>query len=231
MDKKQIAITTVVGAVMFITGFLARMIFIDMKKAQSVEPIEGELQPEQISFGLQEELTAGESISVDTLKVRINDGDVQWYDGILWHTVASVEELEKEDSFVIAQANFEEFMEQLKQEKLEAQGQQEGSGGNGVDMGNEQLLIGAKETPRSTTKPQTQPSVRQPASVQTPVSQPADNLNDDSNDDSSDENSDNFFEDNSSGDNFQSNSGGEDAPADESGTGDGEDIGWSDDYL
>lgn len=226
MNKKQIIITAVTGVLMFIAGFLTRMVFGNMKEAQMADTLAVGVKEGQITMSRQEMASEG-YISTDTLKVRINDGDVQWYDGTLWHTAASVEELEKEDIFVIAQADFEEFMEQLKQEKLEAEGQQEGSGENGMGSEDSQLLIGVKETPKPTTKPQTQPSVQQPAQTavtQTPVSQPGD----DSGDDSSDDDSSGDSSEDNSGDN---SGGGDDAPADDGDTGDGEDIGWSDDYL
>lgn len=234
MNKKQIIITAVIGVLMFIAGFFTRMVSGNMKEAQMADALAVGVKEGQITMS-QEEMAQGGYISTDTLKVRINDGDVQWYDGTLWHTAASVEELEKEDVFVIAQADFEEFMEQLKQEKIEAEGQQEGSGENGVGSADSQLLIGVKETPKPTskpaTKPQTQPSVQQPAQTavtQTPVSQPGDDSSDnDSDDDSAGDSSEDNSEDNS-GDN---SGGGDDAPADDGDTGDGEDIGWSDDYL
>ena len=43
----------------------------------------------------------GQYLSPDMIQVRVDDGQVQWHDGTLWHTVCSVEELIEKDRFTV----------------------------------------------------------------------------------------------------------------------------------
>ena len=61
-------------------------------------------------------------VKADDIRVRIEDGQVQWYDGRSWHEVSSAKDLEQEDRFCLAQESFRAFDRQLRQEKGKAAG-------------------------------------------------------------------------------------------------------------
>jgi len=106
------------------------------------------------------ELAAQGYVSVDALKIRIDDGEVQWYDGVMWHTVATVEEMEKEDKFYVAQEAFQEFEEQLKQQQETEKAMQQSTGEQ-----EQILLVGQKKDPKPAEKPKpTKPTVTAPVS-------------------------------------------------------------------
>lgn len=247
MGKKQIIITAVMALTAFAVGFGAGAVVMSGEGHQ-ISADSGQVVVQQEQSLTQEELLAQGYLSADILKVRINDGYVEWYDGALWHMAASVEELQKEDTFYMAQAEFETFMEQLKQENAGQQG-----GSLQIEAGEEdtQLLIGEKDAPpkpTETPKPRPQSAGSQTTPVQTPTpqtNQPSAGSNNNSQDNSDDDSSDDSSsggdssnegsgggDDSSGGDSSNGGSGGgDDSSGGDSGTGDGEDIGWSDDYL
>ena len=148
MDKKHFAATVLTGAVMFAAGFLVRMTLEGPAQTETPQA-EGDLETvEQSREVVLEELMAQGYIDAGKLQVRIDDGQVQWYDGEIWHDTASVEELEKEDRFYLAEENFKAFQEELSQER-EAERAQESV----IPPEETTLLVGQKETPKPAQKP------------------------------------------------------------------------------
>lgn len=160
MGKKQIFVTAVIALTTFAVGFGAGAVVMSGEGRQAPAD-SGQIVVRQEQDMTQEELLAQGYLSADILKVRIHDGDVEWYDGTLWHVAASVEELQKEDTFYMAQAEFEKFMEQLKQEK---EGQQTGNLQGESGEGDSQVLVGEKDAPpKPTTTPKPQSTGSQTA--------------------------------------------------------------------
>lgn len=258
--------TALVGVVMFWAGFAVRPLIDAQKQQETVVQQEttvqqGEVLAQGEAMDIQQaelsakELAAQGYISAEALDVRIDDGEVQWFDGVAWHGVASVEEMAKEDKFYAAQEVFREFEEQLKQQKEADRAAEESAAGQSGT-----LSIGQKEEPRPTAKPQstkpqsTSPTVTAPSPVVPPVLEPQpmpvpDNsvtAPDSGNSGSGGGNSgsgdggnsgsgsgDGGNSDPGSGDGGDSGSGGDTGSGDSGGsdTGDGENMEWSEDYL
>lgn len=160
MKAVYFAATALVGAVMFWVGFQLRPV-LDPWEQQEVAAVPGDESVEvQQTEQSAVDLAAQGYLSLEELTVRIDDGDVQWFDGVMWHTVAPVEELAKEDKFYAAQEGVRELEEQLKQQREDRRAEQE----NAVERG-ETLLVGQKEDPKPTEKPKpTKPTVTAPVS-------------------------------------------------------------------
>lgn len=237
MGKGHIVMMLVAGAVMFGAGFLM-----------------GSMRPDretEVQVSMQE-VQAEHTLAEQNIQIRVNDGEVEWFDGTQWHDVASVEALEKEDKFAAAMEEYELFAQQMNEEKEEQLQEQ----GMLVQQGGLQLSVGQKEAPKPVATPTPKPSTaagqtpaavstpkptEAPAAAVTPPAQTGDDSSDDSSDDggstSDDTPSDSGDDNSGSGDEGGGDSGGDagDGGGDtgDSGgdTGDGEDIGWSDDYL
>ena len=257
--------TALVGAVMFWAGLAVRPLIDSPGQQETVMQMEEASAPGDAMNIQQAELSAEELaargyLSAEALDVRIDDGEVQWFDGVIWHGVASVEEMAKEDKFYVAQEDFREFEEQLKQREADSAAE-----GSDSSQG-ETLSIGQREEPKPTAKPQsTKPAVTETVTVPivipvlepqpTPApesnggggggSQPSAPAPDSGNSGSGGGNSgggDGGSSDPGSGDSGSSgggdtgsgNAGGSDEGGGDSGgsdTGDGENMEWSDDYL
>lgn len=171
MDKRQCAVTVIVGIAMFGAGFLARMVWDRQEKEQNdlaIAALEQELaeakQEREITPQILEQ---GGYLPAEALRVRVDDGRVQWYDGQIWHDVAAVEELEKEDRFYLAGENFAAFDEQLRQESV-AKRQEEA-----VALSeNEDIVVGQKEVPKPTARPKPAVTPQQPATTPEPEPEP-----------------------------------------------------------
>lgn len=164
MKAVYFAATALVGAVMFWVGFQVRPV-LDPWEQQEVAAVPGDESVEvQQTEQSAVDLAAQGYLSLEELTVRIDDGDVQWFDGVMWHTVAPVEELAKEDKFYAAQEGVRELEEQLKQQREDRRAEQESVAERG-----ETLLVGQKEDPKPTEKPKpTKPTVTAPAPVIVP---------------------------------------------------------------
>lgn len=154
MEKKQWMIRILTSIGLFVAGFLVRMIWDGYadKQAAIAARVEAEAAMEERQ-ALENKLAALEAIvggylEADVIQVRIEDGQVQWYDGRLWHEAASVKEMEREDKFYMAGESFQAFDEQLRQEKV-AKRQEEAIGAEAL----QELSVGAKETPKPTSRP------------------------------------------------------------------------------
>ena len=160
MKAVYFAATALVGAVMFWVGFQARPV-LDPWEQQEVAAVPGDESVEvQQTEQPAVDLAAQGYLSLEELTVRIDDGDVQWFDGVMWHTVAPVEELAKEDKFYATQEGVRELEEQLKQQREDRRAEQESVAERG-----ETLLVGQKEEPKPTEKPKpTKPAVTAPVS-------------------------------------------------------------------
>ena len=229
MDKKQIVLTVAVGVSMFAAGFLVRAAW----DHAAVISSGGGTQDEYLTQGgqidgqgqtLVQTPQGGQEQGVLTgdgketglvpeeIKVRIDDGEVQWFDGTLWHTVAAVEDLVAEDRFCKAEEAFLAFTEQLIQEKVQEQAQ--------VSQEQDTLLqeegpeVGQKPTPKPTPKPPKKPEQQEPApDAEEPVETPPPSVP---------------AAPPSTPTGPAPTPQPTPPPAD---TGDGEDMGWSDDYL
>lgn len=234
MEKVYYVVTILIGAAAFGAGLMVRPLIwpVEQQVAAELEQQDSELEIQHQELSARE-LSAQGYLSVETLQVRIDDGEVQWYDGMMWHTVAAVEDMEKEDKFYIAQERLQEFEEQLKQELQSWENQQEG-----IEPQEDILKVGQKQETKPTEKPK--PAVREPVSTTAtdPVPEPTPAPESGGNSAGNGGNSDN-----SAGD---GGSGGSDNPAGDGGsggdnsggdggsggdTGDGENMEWSDDYL
>ena len=168
MKAVHFVATALVGVVMFLAGLLVRPLLVPQERQETAaEPnVVVEVQQRELSA---QELAARGYLSVDTLQVRIDDGEIQWYDGTVWHSVDTVEKMEKEDKFYAAQDSFRQFEEQLKQQLEAGRAEQESANERG-----ETLLVGQKETPKPVETPRpTKPAVTAPVTEQVPVPDPA----------------------------------------------------------
>lgn len=174
---------------MFAAGFLLRTVW-DASVTDSVQvgsgtnpAVQGSPSSSQGHIVAQESDSSSEkasrqedALTAEMIQVRIDDGQVQWYDGTLWHNVASVEELAEEDKFYLAQDPFLAFSQELQQENAEGSVE---SWQTGTFMAEENgLLVGQKETPKPAAKPKapSQPSPEETPAPQEPVdTPPADN--------------------------------------------------------
>ena len=247
MKIGYIVATTMVGGVVFAAGLLARPLLLPEGRQQdAVAQTEGSIVEVQHAEILSEDLAAAGYLSVEELKVRIDDGEVQWFDGMIWHTVSSVEEMQKEDKFYLAQEAFRLFEEQMRQQGAESDMEESEINQAGT------LSVGQKKEPKPAEKPKpTKPVVTEPVidpSLQLPIPgsipTPApDNIGQPSSPDSGGNSGGNSGGGSSGGgDGGSSGSGGGDggnsgSDGGDSGssgggdTGDGENMEWSDDYL
>ncbi|MCM1120321.1 MAG: hypothetical protein NC543_13285 [bacterium] len=164
MEKVYYAVTILIGMAAFGTGLMVRPLIwpVEQQVAAELERQDSEIMAEQQELSARE-LSAQGYLSAETLQVRIDDGEVQWYDGTIWHTVAAVEDMEKEDKFYAAQERLQEFEEQLKQELESRENQQEG-----LEPQEDILKVGQKQETKPAEKPK--PAVREP--VSTPATNP-----------------------------------------------------------
>ena len=179
-------------------------------------------------------------IASETVQIRVCDGAVQWYDGAVWETVGSLEDLSNQDMYHISKESLQALIEEISKKRLENQKEAL------IDPMRQEVQVA--EVPKATPKP----VVSTPAPVVTPVpvtpapitgDDSADSGDDDPGDDSDDEG------------NYEPEPEPEPTPepepeptpepepeptpepepepetTPETDTGDGEDIGWSDDYL
>ena len=152
----------------------------------------------------------------EQIEVRILDGYVEWFDGTEWRRTESVEMLQEKDPYYIAKEAFEAF-EESYQEELEQENQIALEEASFVMM--KEPLVGvekstAKET---TTNKKTNAETSAPAQEQTG--------------DSSGYTPDYTPSTPSTPAQPETPVQPETPAAPDAGTGDGEDIGWSEDYL
>lgn len=159
----------------------------------------------------------------EEIRVRVNDGMVQWFDGMKWNEVSSVEALQQEDRFYLAKAALEEFEQQYREQKMvgqqaaeqqvteqQAAGQQiENQKGGTACVTTLHVGVKKKEPAKTTiTGTQSTQAASGTAKPQVPVaSQPQTSTPDTSNDNSSDDGwSDNSSSGDSSGDSSDNSS-------------------------
>lgn len=164
MKGTHTAITILVGMTMFAAGFLLRAAWDDSLSesvqtgSRTSQTAQGSPSSSRSYLIAQESMASSDSsseqedtLTADMIQVRIDDGEVQWYDGTLWHSVASVEELSGEDRFYLALEPFLTFSEELRQEK---EGEQTVSWQEGTFMAEDSgIFVGKKETPKPKTTP------------------------------------------------------------------------------
>ncbi|MCM1101326.1 MAG: hypothetical protein NC079_04365 [Clostridium sp.] len=240
--KKENAIKILAGLAIFVAGLgIGGLIFQPKEEAPKVEDM---LVNAKYASGVQ---------------IRVNDGNVEWYDGIRWHVEGSVEELAGKDTFHRSAEDWETMDEQLSgyvtedsqtllaslnpedAKPLIGENEQSGQGTQGQTSRPQNAASQApaqtSQRPAQTQQPAVQtPAVGGASGNQTPN---AGSSNDDSSDDDSSDNS--APGDDSSGGDVSGgeSSGGQDTPVEEppaedppaDDTGDGENMDWSNDYL
>jgi uncharacterized membrane protein YgcG len=244
MKYRQIIITAVIGIMTFtlgtVTGFAIRT-------AQRTD----EQNTMLLSSGAENTdnaLQLAEAMQTEVL-VRINDGNVEWYDGTRWNTASSVEELEMNDKYAATDAARVELEEQIKSEKL-AESLQTQSGAEEIQNENKIFIVGTKQnaiTSKETKQAQqkasaskdSQPQSTQPAQAATSSAASVnDNSSGDggSSGDSGSSGGGSSDDGGSSGgggssDGGSSDSGGSSDDGGSSESGDGENMEWCIDYL
>ncbi len=210
MEKERRAgMTAAVGAVTFLMGIFVGMVWNGYGQGrENAEVPESESETVVQSEVMTPERLAAEGyLTAEAIRVRVEDGQVQWYDGRLWNHVASVEELEQQDRFSLSGEAFEAFEEEMRQER--AAGRQKI-----ISQDEDAVLVGQKETQRPATRPNTAAAAPQEPEESTPeagggadYSQPA------------------------GGGSSNPPPAEATPPADTGTSGDGENMEWSDDYL
>jgi len=162
MNRKQIIIITMVGIVTFCLGIVLGKC-LPAEKAEQI--------PEQVTSLEQEDeqkeiLQQSEPEEINIL-VRINNEDVEWYDGIRWNRVDSVEELMKNDKYKLAEANRRELEESLQMKRVETVREESAF----MSRENNELYVGKKEVPKapSVQKPAQEPTKEEQLPTETPV--------------------------------------------------------------
>lgn len=228
--EKQTVISIVIGVAAFLGGFVLRGIWPDAPRDSGVRE-DAVSDTVTVRDGY---LAAGEE-GIPAVRVRMNDGDVEWYDGTRWNFVATAEELEKADPFSMTSDAWEALEERLAETAREERQTALAS----LSREEARLLIGEKERSKpDAAKPPAaiQPRPEQPpvpAQPQTPSVQGNGGSSDDDSsggDSSGDDSSGGGAPDNGSS-GGDSSGGQDDPPAENPDTGDGEDMEWSDDYL
>ncbi|MCM1024982.1 MAG: hypothetical protein NC432_00980 [Roseburia sp.] len=181
MTRKHIAITIFVEIIAFAAGFLLRPVW-NASTADEVQtgsgtgqiyqsgnesPSQGQILSQETGSSTIEPVKAENTIPADNVQVRVDDGLIQWYDGTIWHTVATVEELSQEDKFNQALEAFQIFSQELQQEKAETPSQSQQTGTFWDKDGG--LSVGKKETPKATPKPAATPPAAEEPTAQEPA--------------------------------------------------------------
>lgn len=107
MKRKEILLLGVTGISLFVLGFLAHIGYDKICEEPHVE---------------DEIVVADATSETYEVDVRINDGYVEWFDGSKWNREESVEELQAQDPYYLAQTALTEFEESYRAE-LESENQ------------------------------------------------------------------------------------------------------------
>lgn len=209
MEKERRAgVTAAVGIVTFLMGILVGTAWNGYGQGrENAEVPESESETVVQSEVMTPERLAAEGwLEAEVIRVRVEDGQVQWYDGRLWNHVASVEELEQQDRFSLAGEAFEAFEEEMRQER--AAGRQEI-----ISQDGDAVLVGQKEIQRPTTRPNTAAAPQEPEESTPETGGGAD------------------YSQPSGGGSSNPPPAEATPPADTGTSGDGENMAWSDDYL
>lgn len=99
MNKKHLIINISVAIVFFVLGFLARMFIMEATDKGKEEKEVADIKQDDI-------------YTVTEVDVRIREGYVEWFDGTTWNKVESVDALQAEDSYFLAQEGLNEFESQ-----------------------------------------------------------------------------------------------------------------------
>lgn len=97
MDKKNCLIVIAVAVVSFALGFMVKF----MISVPNVKDVQ------------ENEIVIIENENVEVM-VRIREGYVEWHDGTTWNRARSVEELQTEDIYNLAQDDLESFEESYR---------------------------------------------------------------------------------------------------------------------
>ncbi len=162
MDKNKKIV--LVGTLTLVIGFILGLFVSHMLMCREIAALEGALMAATgtqngssmttitatTTDGSMTTAAAASLIEVSQIKVRVNDGAVQWFDGTYWNEVAPVEELQQQDKFYLAEESLAAFEQQYTEAAL-------ASAENDTDTATEytDLNVGKikKDPPITTTQP------------------------------------------------------------------------------
>lgn len=242
-----IVLTCVLAVLVFV---LAAALYhswqVTVKLQTQLADAQNDMWAEEVVQGQQETATAG---SMQT--VRVMNGILQQQDGSgQWVDIAPVEELQQDDPVLAGRSKMQELIAQNREavqngtisaEQISPLFAKQSILAGAALASASQVQSATEKTAAQTVKPANNTTTTvAPVATPVPTQQPTINDdNDDSDDSSSDSgssdsgNSDNSSSDNGSSDNGSSDSGSDDSGAsdDSSDSGDGEDVGWTDEVL
>jgi hypothetical protein len=239
--KEHKIITVAVGIITFALGVLAG-VMINTGKGTAGEDLTLASGNESTASALQQGSTIPSS-----MLIRVNDGDVEWYDGTRWNKAGTVEELEANDKYNAFSETRIELEEQIMQENITKMQTAQQTSDDSAQI-SRKLNVGTNEKTKNIDEnksqqklPATVSKTTKQSDTQTPTASQGTTAtvdNDSSSDDTSDDSEDNASSDSGSSDSGSSDSGsdsgssgGQESDAGSSDTGDGENMEWSDDYL
>lgn len=237
-----IVLTCVLAVLVFV---LAAALYhswqVTVKLQTQLADAQNDMWAEEVVQGQQETATAG---SMQT--VRVMNGILQQQDGSgQWVDIAPVEELQQDDPVLAGRSKMQELIAQNREavqngtisaEQISPLFAKQSILAGAALASASQVQSATEKTAAQTVKPANNTTTTvAPVATPVPTQQPTINDdNDDSDDSSSDSgSSDSGNSDNSSSDNGSSDSGSDDSGAsdDSSDSGDGEDVGWTDEVL
>jgi hypothetical protein len=236
VKKGHKIITVAVGIITFGLGVLVG-VMINTTKGTANEGLTLASGNESTASALQQGSTIPSS-----MLIRINDKDVEWYDGTRWNKAGTVEELEANDKYNAFSETRMELEEQIMQENIAKMQTAQQTSDDAAQI-NRKLSVGTsgktknaddnksqQKLPATVSKTTKQPDAQTPTVTQGTTTTVD---NDSSSDDTSDDSEDNSSSDSGSSDSGSDSgsSGGQESDAGSSDTGDGENMEWSDDYL
>lgn len=167
MDKNKKII--LVGTLTLVVGFILGLFVSHMMMRRELATLEGELLAATsaqngssmttiaatTTDGSMTTAAAANLIEVSQIKVRINDGAVQWFDGTYWNEVAPVEELQQQDKFYLAKESLAAFEQQYTEAAMAATESIDATDGANATTEYADLNVGKikNDSPKTTSQP------------------------------------------------------------------------------
>ena len=148
MNKRYWIILVAVAVISFMMGFAVKFIITEpeIKEIDNAQTVIVESQEESIE-----------------IEIRIREGYVEWYDGEIWNRVKPVEELQGEDIFQLAQDDLKEFEAEYL---IKLETEEDSTVTETTDVMSEPL-IGSVPKPATTSVPDNQATVDEESVSQT----------------------------------------------------------------
>ncbi len=148
MNKRYWIILVAVAVISFMMGFAVKFIITEpeIKEIDNAQTVIVESQEESIE-----------------IEIRIREGYVEWYDGEIWNRVKPVEELQGEDIFQLAQDDLKEFEAEYL---IKLETEEDSTVTETTDVMSEPL-IGSVPKPATTSVPDNQAAVDEESVSQT----------------------------------------------------------------